>query len=94
MTDDRPYIEANKQQRDRLRALVERLDDKTLAKPVNEYWTVAGVLGHMAYWDVRFMVLAEKIDQGQFTRAEALSVAQGILFESPQSLIGMSPRKM
>jgi hypothetical protein len=32
---------------------------------VNEYWTVAGVLGHMAYWDSRFLVLAEKIDLGE-----------------------------
>lgn len=39
-------------------------------------------------------VLAEKIDQGQFTRAEALSVAHAILFDSPQSLIGMTPRKV
>ena len=33
--------------------------------PVNEYWTVAGVLGHMAYWDLRFQTLAEKIDRGE-----------------------------
>ena len=65
MTDDRPYIEANARQRERLRALVERLDDQTLSAPVNEYWTVAGVLGHLAYWDSRFMVLAEKIDRGK-----------------------------
>ncbi len=39
-------------------------------------------------------VLAEKIGQGQFTRAEALSVARGILFETPQSLLGMTPRKL
>ena len=39
-------------------------------------------------------VLAEKIEQGQFTKAEALSVAREILFESPQSLIGMTPRKV
>ena len=37
-------------------------------------------------------VLAEKIDQGQFTRTEAMAVARAILFESPQSLIGMRPR--
>jgi hypothetical protein len=30
---------------------------------VNEYWTVAGVLGHIAYWDIRVLVLAEKIDR-------------------------------
>ena len=65
MADDRPYIAANTQQRERLRALVERLDDDELRAPVNEYWTVAGVLGHMAYWDIRVMVLAEKIDRGE-----------------------------
>jgi uncharacterized damage-inducible protein DinB len=65
MTDDRPYIGANRHQLERLRALVERLDDATLSTPVNEYWTVAGVLGHMAYWDSRFMVLADKVDRGE-----------------------------
>lgn len=39
-------------------------------------------------------VLSEKIEQGQFTRDEALLVARGILFDSPQSLLGMTPRKI
>jgi DinB family protein len=65
MTDDRSYIDANTRQRERLRALIERLDDDTLTARVNEYWTVAGVLGHMAYWDIRVLVLAEKIDRGE-----------------------------
>ena len=69
MPDDRSYVEANTRQRERLRVLVERLDDEALSAPVNEYWTVAGVLGHMAYWDLRFQTLAEKIDRG-----EALSI--------------------
>src|SRR5678816_1916763 len=65
MNSDRSYIEANTRQRERLRALVERLDDDALAAPVNEYWTVAGVLGHIACWDIRLLVLAEKIDRGE-----------------------------
>ena len=65
MDDDREYIAANTEQRDRLRALVERLDDDALRAPVNEYWTVAGVLGHIAYWDIRVLVLAEKIERGE-----------------------------
>ena len=65
MAEDRPYIAANTRQRERLRALVERLDDDALKAQVNEYWTVAGVLGHMAYWDIRVLVLAEKIDRGE-----------------------------
>jgi len=63
--DDRSYVEANNRQRERLRALVERLDEEALSAPVNEYWTVAGVLGHLAYWDLRFQTLAEKIDRGE-----------------------------
>jgi DinB superfamily len=65
MPDDRSYIEANDRERRRLRALIEGLDDESLMAPVNEYWTVAGVLGHMAYWDIRVLVLAEKIDRGE-----------------------------
>jgi DinB family protein len=65
VADDRSYIEANARERERLRALIERLDDDALAAQVNEYWTVAGVLGHIAYWDIRVLVLADKIDRGE-----------------------------
>ncbi len=37
-------------------------------------------------------VLAEKIDQGQYTRDDALSIAHSILYESPSSLLGMIAR--
>ena len=65
MAEDRSYIGANARERDRLRSLVDRLDDDALRSPVNEYWTVAGVLGHIAYWDIRVMVLAEKLHRGE-----------------------------
>ena len=65
MTDDRSYIDANTRERERLRALVDGLEDDALTAQVNEYWTVAGVLGHIAYWDIRVLVLAEKIDRGE-----------------------------
>src|SRR5512134_1159442 len=65
MAADRPYVAANLRERERMRALVEGLDDDQLAAPVNEYWTVAGVLGHIAYWDIRVLVLAEKIGRGE-----------------------------
>jgi uncharacterized damage-inducible protein DinB len=65
IADERAYIEANSRQRERLRALVEKLDEDALAAPVNEYWTVAGVLGHLAYWDIRVLVLAEKIQRNE-----------------------------
>jgi glucuronate isomerase len=37
-------------------------------------------------------VLAEKIDQGQYTRDDALGIARTMLYESPQTLLGMTPR--
>jgi len=65
MAADRSYVDANARERQRMRALVEGLNDDALMAPVNEHWTVASVLGHIAYWDIRFLVLAEKIDRGE-----------------------------
>jgi hypothetical protein len=64
MSLDRPYVEQNTRERERLRALVSRLGDDELHSPVNEHWTVAGVLGHIAFWDARALVLADKLERG------------------------------
>lgn len=37
-------------------------------------------------------VLAQKIEQGQYTFDEALDVARAVLYETPQTLLGMQPR--
>src|SRR6476660_1880621 len=65
MAEDRSFVDANTRERERMRALVEDLSDDALMAPVNECWTVAGVLGHIAYWDIRVLVLAEKIGRGE-----------------------------
>jgi hypothetical protein len=36
-------------------------------------------------------VLAEKVQQGQYSQAEALHIARQILYQSPMSLLGMQP---
>ena len=36
-------------------------------------------------------VIADKVRQGQYTRDDALSIAKAILYETPQSLLGMVP---
>jgi sulfite reductase beta subunit-like hemoprotein len=64
MSLDRSYVEQNNRERERLRALVERLGDDELRGPVNEHWTVAGVLGHIAFWDARVLFLADKLERG------------------------------
>lgn len=56
---DRPYVTRNDAQRRRLRALVDRLSEDDLRRPLPAGWTVAGVLAHMAWWDQRALVLLE-----------------------------------
>lgn len=63
--EDRSYIEANRLGRERLRDLVEGLDDEALTAQVNDSWSVAGVLAHMAWWDAYVVVFAEKVDRGE-----------------------------
>jgi hypothetical protein len=72
MSDERPYIEENTKERDRLRALVDGLSEAELLTPVNEYWTVASVFGHIAFWDARVLSLADKLERGEaFTASDA-----------------------
>jgi len=65
MSEDRSYIDENARELKRLRALVERLNEDELRAPVNEHWTVAGVLGHIAFWDARVLALAGKLEHGE-----------------------------
>jgi hypothetical protein len=64
MSQDRSYVEENARERERLRALAERLGEDELNSPVNDDWTVAGVLGHIAFWDGRVLALADKLERG------------------------------
>jgi uncharacterized damage-inducible protein DinB len=59
---DPTFTEDNARELQRLRDLVARLSDDELRAPVNEYWTVAGVLGHVAFWDARAQYLADRFD--------------------------------
>lgn len=59
---DAPFVEDNARELQRLRDLVARLSDDDLRSPVNEHWTVAATLGHMAFWDARALYLAERFD--------------------------------
>jgi hypothetical protein len=63
--DDRGYVEENTRERERMRSIVESSTEEILNAPVNEYWTVAGVLGHIAFWDARILSLADKLARGE-----------------------------
>ena len=59
MRIDRSYVAENDAERERLRALVRRLSDGDLARPMDAGWTVASVLAHVALWDQRVVVLLD-----------------------------------
>ncbi len=59
MAVDRSYVARNDTQRRRLRALVDRLGDDDLRRPLSAGWTVAGALAHLAFWDQRAIVLLD-----------------------------------
>src|SRR5262245_35867060 len=54
---DHSYIAQNDSERRRLQALVGRLTDQQLGRPLSGGWTVATVLGHAAFWDQRILAL-------------------------------------
>lgn len=59
------YVEQNDRERARMRAIVARLGDEGLRRHVNEEWTAAGILGHIAFWDARALILGQKLERGE-----------------------------
>jgi glucuronate isomerase len=75
----------------------ERLDMLPVNKQVGFFsdaycveWTYAKVV---LVRRIMAQVFSQKIEQGQYSQGEALSIARAILYESPQSLLNMRPRK-
>ncbi len=60
MSIDRSHEKANDTERARLEALVGRLSDADLQRPLPGGWTVAGVLAHLAFWDQRAYLLLDR----------------------------------
>jgi hypothetical protein len=63
MSVDRSYIAENKTQLTRLQALLAGRSDAELARPMPAGWTVAAVLGHLAFWDQRALILLEHLEK-------------------------------
>jgi hypothetical protein len=68
MPVDRSHIAENTAQRQRLRSLVDRLSDEQLRRPLPAGWTIAAVLGHLAFWDQRALLVLEQWDKGKTPR--------------------------
>jgi Mycothiol maleylpyruvate isomerase N-terminal domain len=68
---ERAYVVENKRALERMRTLADGLSEENLQLPVNEFWTVAAVFGHIAFWDARILALADKVDRGEaFTESD------------------------
>lgn len=69
---DRSFVAANALELARMRTLVERSSDRQLGAMVNDHWSAAGVLGHIAFWDGRALYLARKLQRREpFTESES-----------------------
>jgi hypothetical protein len=69
MTPD--YVTENSLWTQRLAALIDRLTDADLTRPMEAGWTVSAVLAHLAFWDIRIVTLLEKWQAaGQVTPSE------------------------
>ncbi len=65
MNEELDYVAANARELERMRRIAEGLDGDRLRLPVNDSWTVAGVLAHIAFWDGRALALTEKLERGE-----------------------------
>ena len=89
---DRSYIQKNDLERERLRVLVTGLSDDELRRKVNEHWTVAGIFGHLAFWDARAYGLIKKAERGEaFTESDNEPDDPTWLNDSTRALIHAIP---
>ena len=75
MATDRSYVAENQTQLARLEALVGKLGDRELSRPLEAGWTVAGVLAHLAFWDQRIVTLIDRWAGGSGTPPPAIDEA-------------------
>ena len=94
MATDRSYIATNDAERARLKALVARCSDADLARPMDAGWTVAGVLGHLAFWDQRVIELLDSWERtGTVPPGGAAEDVDWINDAGKPFLLAVPPRK-
>ena len=78
MPVDRSYVAENDAARKRLRALVGRLSDGDLGRPMDAGWTVAAVLAHVAFWDQRIVVLLDEWERKGLSSTPRLELERDV----------------
>jgi DinB superfamily len=90
---ERSYITENDRERRRLEALVGKLDDAGLSRPMPAGWTVAGVLAHLAFWDQRIVVLSELLKRGATPPKESSNDVDWINDAAKPTQLALPPRR-
>jgi hypothetical protein len=69
--NEQDYVAENRRELEHMRTLADGLSEESLRLPANEFWTVAAVFGHIAFWDARILALADKFERGEsFTESD------------------------
>lgn len=91
---ERSYVADNARELERMRALVSKLSDEDLGSMVNEHWTVAGVLGHVAFWDGCALFLAGTLQrEGALTPSDSEPDSVDWINDSTRPLIHAIPTR-
>ncbi len=93
MPENRSYIAVNDRERQRLEALVEKLDDAALSRAMPAGWTVAGVLAHLAFWDERIVVLVELLKRGETVPVMKEADVEWVNDAAKPAQLGLLPRR-
>ena len=86
----RQVLDQNELERIRLRQVVDDLTDEELSRPMEAGWTVAAVLAHLAFWDIRAYTLITKWRQSGI---EASPIDIGVVNDVTRELcLAIPPR--
>ena len=95
MSVDRGYVKSNDTERARLKALVAKCTDADLTRPMPAGWTVAGVLGHLAFWDQRIIALLDQWEtKGLTPNHEVAGDVDWINDAGKPMLLAVAPRTL
>lgn len=93
MAADRSYIAENDRERRRLEALVGKLDDAALSRPMPDGWTVASVLAHLAFWDQRIPTFIDLLKRGAKVPEENEIDVEWINAAAKPTQLALAPRR-
>src|SRR5262247_3610319 len=93
MAADRSYVSVNDRERHRLEALVDKLDDKGLSRPMPAGWTIASILAHIAYWDQRIIILIDLLKQGKTIPVGNVEDVEWINDAAKPAQLALPPRR-